>query len=735
MRRLLTLLVLIASSLTGCAQRSARPADTSWLGRVAEVETVDVSDYVRLSSGEKARRGALADEGLRTLRLWNPRRHEGAALDFEMGVSSRDLLTLTRHRSDGIAFDKAMRVCRRAVEIDPGRTRVWAELGRVGTETGDWTRARIDLETAWDVSSRDPRARIDPVQAQRLVLDGAWLCYDQGLWEEGLAWLDRHGGAWDADCYQEGLLVRGLLQAGAGRFSEAYTCSMDLPPLRYRDTRGYARGLSTRQAGYGARWIQAMAWFHQGELDLALHALGALASARVQIPFMTRYWTDVALLHEASGDAAAARLDCALSLLGRAPMLYHMPVEGYSFPPVLFDQPDVTVPFMTLHQDRFVAGSLFGYACQMMADCSAAAADSVRMRRGGLALQAFDACRRRGDRPDLCRALRGRTLFYMGQGAAALPDLLAARDDFAAGGRVDAVTSTVIGTVLMMDDDPAGARPYLAEAVGADPDMAVAWRTYGAVLARINRHDEADAAMDRAVELDPYAVGGWYNRGLHHLNRRRFAAAQEDLLVARCLDPGNVQTERLLTTLTERWEAAEAAAARAAARADSVTAALAAGETLSVATGLDLQVERHLVDQGDTDFAARADSLSAAYAAHPDPDLRERLAEALLRADRPDEVLALLERDWLAGLGPVERRYVLQADRSLGRSARARTLATALPDDAPDVPEMEFWTLAALICLDAGARTEGLKALDHAISLAPPNTALTSFRRMISKGN
>ena len=45
---------------------------------------------------------------------------------------------------------------------------------------------------------------------------------------------------------------------------------------------------------------------------------------------------------------------------------------------------------------------------------------------------------------------------------------------------------------------------------------------------------------------------------------------------------------------------------------------------------------------------------------------------------------------------------------------------------------MEFWTLIALICIDTGDRDSGLLALERAIVLAPANTALTSFRRMIT---
>ncbi|MBU1072825.1 hypothetical protein KKG45_06230, partial [bacterium] len=190
---------------------------------------------------------------------------------------------------------------------------------------------------------------------------------------------------------------------------------------------------------------------------------------------------------------------------------------------------------------------------------------------------------RRRDRPGPAQALRGRTRFYMGAGGEALPDLLESRRALAAGGRVDPVTSTVIGTVYMNQDRAAIALDYLGEAVAADPELAVAWRTFGVALAKVNRHAEADTAMDRAVELDPYAASGWYNRGLHHINRKRFEPAREDLLVAAGFAPDNPQIGQLIGHLERDWELADDPdlLAAAEARADSVRADLASGEWLA----------------------------------------------------------------------------------------------------------------------------------------------------------
>lgn len=737
MRKIPLVIVLFAlCQLCACAPQSTRPKDTPWIRSVVALESMSVSEFMRLPTEEKAYRRTTAETGLQTLRLWNHKRYEGAFLNFEMDSSPRDLLKITRHKRDGIEFDASVRTCRRATEIDPTHTRVWYELGRIGTSTGDWPQAMIDLEAAWVALPRDPRAKADPTLGQLLVVAGAWLCYDMGLWDEGLAWLDRHHGNWSVDQKQEQLLVQGLLQAGAGLFTESYLTSLHLPPLRYRDVNSVTWGLGKRQAGYGTRWIQAMNWHHQGEHKLALHALGTPASSQVHIPHMSRYWTDVGMLFEKDDRITEARFDYALTLLGRAPMLYYLPIEAYSFPPVMFDEPDVAIPFMTIHQDRFVAGSLFAFACQVMADCSAAEDDALRMRRGARAVEAFTICMRRGDRPDLSQALRGRTRFYMGQGETALTDLRAGHEALQVQGLVDAVTSTVIGTILMQSNDPSGALTYLTEAIETAPELAVAWRTYGVTLASVNRHDEADVAMDKAIDLNPYAISGWYNRGLHHINLKRFAAARQDLLIATRIEPDNPQIHQLLATLERRREEAsdETQLAEANARADSVQSALASGGALAVGEGDDLAFVggRRALDLSEIDFATRADSLTGAYDRSPSPETREALAVALLRAGRAEQTIALLAPQWPSDLSAAERLLVLQADRDLGRANRALRLAAGpVPNDLR-FETMEFWTLVALICIDTGDRDSGLLALERAIVLAPANTALTSFRRMIT---
>ncbi len=736
MRAIISASILLALCvLTACDHQSRRPVDSRWTAEARGLPVVTVSEFMRLSAMEKERRRATADQGLKTLRLWSHKNYAGAELDFEMDTSPRDLLTITRYKKDGVEFDETVRTCRRAVEIDPSYTRVWYELGRIGIETGDWSQAMSDLDTAWEALPRDARTRADPYLIQHIILAGAWLRHDMGLWEDGLAWLDRHQGAWGVDESQEAMLAKGLLQAGAGQFTEAYITSLRLPPFRVRYVGAYATGQSKRQAGYGARWIQAMCWFHKGQRDLARHALGTPASSRIHIPQMTRYWTDVALLFETHGEIYEARFDYALTLLGRVPMLYYMPIEAYSFPPVMFDEPDVTLPFMTIAKDKFVAGSLFSYACQVMADCSGEADSALRMRRGSKAIEAFSICMRRGNRPVIAQALRGRTRFYMGQGEAALPDLLAGHRAMKEQGRVDPITSTVIGTLYMQTNDPADALPYLDEALEVDPKLAVAWRTYGVTLARVNRHAEADAAMDRAIDLNPYAVSGWYNRGLHHINLKRFAQAQEDLLIAGRIEPDNAQIKQLMTTLDRRWDQAddERILAAAIAKADSVQAELSAGDALPSGAGDDLAFVggRRLLDLAEVDFEARADSLSKAYERSPDPATRETLAEALLRAGQVEQTLDLLGPYWLKNLSPVERMLVLQADRDLGRLDRARRLTAGLSDGDVPVSDMDFWTIVALICIDGGDRGNGLRALDCAIGLAPANSALTSFRRML----
>jgi len=62
-----------------------------------------------------------------------------------------------------------------------------------------------------------------------------------------------------------------------------------------------------------------------------------------------------------------------------------------------------------------------------------------------------------------------------------------------------------------------------------NPLNAKAWHSYGATLARMNRHEEAQRAFDEALRLKPDYVSAWWHRGCDNSVAGRADTALSDL--------------------------------------------------------------------------------------------------------------------------------------------------------------------------------------------------------------
>ncbi|MGD9560657.1 MAG: tetratricopeptide repeat protein [Pyrinomonadaceae bacterium] len=83
-----------------------------------------------------------------------------------------------------------------------------------------------------------------------------------------------------------------------------------------------------------------------------------------------------------------------------------------------------------------------------------------------------------------------------------------------------------LGSIQMgYDWDWKAAEDTLRRAVAAAPNSPTAHLRYGALLVRIKRFDEAEAAFDRQIELDPLSPLGKTNLGIVYFCRRDFAEA------------------------------------------------------------------------------------------------------------------------------------------------------------------------------------------------------------------
>ncbi len=62
-------------------------------------------------------------------------------------------------------------------------------------------------------------------------------------------------------------------------------------------------------------------------------------------------------------------------------------------------------------------------------------------------------------------------------------------------------------------------------ALALDPAYAIAWYSKGLALYALNRHDEALAAYDRDRALDPANAVAWYSKGAALYDLKRYAEA------------------------------------------------------------------------------------------------------------------------------------------------------------------------------------------------------------------
>lgn len=114
-----------------------------------------------------------------------------------------------------------------------------------------------------------------------------------------------------------------------------------------------------------------------------------------------------------------------------------------------------------------------------------------------------------------------------------------------------------------------------------------------------------------------------------------------------------------------------------------------------------------------------------------DQEIRSLLALARLRNDQAPGALALLAHTWHDGLGDRDMRIILEADRSLGRTDHAVSLALSLGAGAGLSTDPDLWSQAALICIDAGKDVEALVLIDRAIELDPRHAGYLNNRILV----
>ncbi len=614
----------------------------------------------------------------------------------------------------GVGLGNSLIDLKEATNIDPSFVEAWSARGRLACEAGDIHQGLEYLDAARlaaDLRREYGRPVSDDIQME-IFRERAWALRDLALWDEGLAAVQeglefRHG---DRDL----VLIKGLLLAGAGRYSEAVSLAVRMPPMRYRKYGLLNMGLEFEESAYANLWIKSQALMAIGDYKMAMNIFGdmSLYPYRGVLVHSDRFWEDVGLVAELTG-AEDAPVYYAIGYITRKYDRYY-PAGAFNMGPMVLDVPNGRMPCYTSFGTRFqVAGSPLSYIALQMNQMSLGIFEGQKMQAAGRALRALEIAERRNIRPDVCRALRGRIYFSGDDFKGAFIELKAAREGFRTRGEVDSGTSLLLGMLELQNSRYQPAARYLEEVVEKDPASAVGWRSLGVVYASLGLPDRALAAMDTALDLQPYSVSGLYNRGLFHYQSRDYVAATEDLDLALRMDPDNREVQRLLQMAGQGHVTQGGDPADLPGVARDYEYVVKGGETVA---GVEVDPDL-LLAQLETDienFFTAPDSLAPEIRGDDsgvadlevryrrDGDFQTRKMLALAYIDRKEfpKAQALLAPGWGVDLEPDEEIMLLYVDRMLGERERAQLLAQQLVAGEVGTDNPYIWALTALTMRD-----------------------------------
>ncbi len=614
----------------------------------------------------------------------------------------------------GIGLGNSLMDLKEATDIDPSFVEAWSAQGRLACEAGDVHKGLEYLDAARlaaDIRRQYGRPVSDEIQME-VYRERAWALRDLALWDEGLEAVQeglefKHG---DRDL----VLVKGLLLAGAGRYSEAVSLAVRMPPVRYKKYGLLNIGLEVAESGYANLWIRSQALLAIGDYEMARDILGdmTLFPYRGDLPYSSRFWEDAGLVGELVGDRDAP-VYYAIGYISKKYDRYY-PVGASNMGPLVLNVPNGRMPCYTSFGDRFyVAGSYFSYIAKQMNRMSLGIFENQKIQAAGHALRMLEIVERRNIRPDVCRALRGR-IYYSGEDyKSAFVELKAAREAFRTRGEVDSGTSLMLGMIELQNGRYQPSAKYLEEAVQKDPASAVGWRSLGVVYASLGLPDRALVAMDSALELQPHSVSGLYNRGLYHYQSQDYLAASADLNQALRIDPENREVQRLLQMAGQGHVAMGGDPADLPGVARDYEYAMKGDQTV---VGVEVDPDLLLVQlEAEIEgFFAVPDSLALVIQEDDsviadlevryrlDGDLQTRKMLALAYIDRKEfpKAQGLLAPGWGVDLEPDEEIMLLYVDRMLGEQERARLLAQQLISGEKGTDNPYIWALTALTMRD-----------------------------------
>ena len=743
-------------------------------------QPVSLDEFAGLGGPERQRRAREA------ARLRDQARESLAAIDRvrDAGLTNHALKSLPDGRSDrGTGqVPRAMGGLGAAVAADPRDPVAWFDLaywaGLVGDEDRQ-ERALQGFRTAVAAADLAVQEALFPQRIQ-VELDQAWLHRRRGELEEGLAATLRASQLMKADpapngaASREAHLVAALLHAECGDVDQARILAQPLTEMTLRrrnriahnDPRPdsfaatelrtmplsaltgqglWARGIPAAyqpvvpaQKGawenftsdWARNWVLALVELRYGNLEGALQQLSPF-DPLVEYPGRLGYrlWNDRGRVCEAAGDRTGARRCNALAVVHR-PFFIFYPIEGMRGVARTVDPAERGFSYFLGGGEFFGGGSLFSYAANCLLTWELETIPDRKQRMGELAERWLTACVRRHIRQPLALALRGRLRFLQGRSGPAEVDLLQAAELNVQQDRRDPEVPLLLGLINFNTADYAGALPWLQQFTEQRPEVGVGWRALGLTRVFLGELEAGEAALTRSVDLEPQNPGGWFNRALVRLKLGDRPGVLADLDRAAELVPDNPDIPRIREAATAgplpevglNATPITLTASREEAR---LLARLQRGAGLNLAaeTGAAAGTPAGGWQMDEAEAQDRLADLRKAYRFDPSRRNLEDLARALLTLDHAREVQRMLAPHFEGEIGPASLIMLLEADRRLGDGERAIALAHGLPATAMQYPEPEVWAQVGAICMAAGRRELGLKALAVGMGQDAPGSA------------
>jgi tetratricopeptide (TPR) repeat protein len=751
------------------AQRASHVHYRDLVDIPARFHPVTPEQFASLDSGEQKQRAAEAD------RLRRQVRSSLEAIDRvrDAGLDNEALRSLPDPRHDGgmELLPRAIGGLGVAVATDPRDPVAWYDLACFANWVGDEERqaeALAGFRLAVAAADAELQAALFELRINA-ELDQAWLHRRRGELEEGLAAVLEASRLMKGDpraneaASQEARLVAALLHADCGDMDQAAILARPLTDLETRERNAqahhsasgpsntmqqsrvmpltaltgpalWAKGIpsaydphvpaqtgawESRRWPWARNWVLGLVELRQGNVEGALHKMGPF-DPLVEFPGRLGYrlWNDRGRVCEAAGDRSGARRCNALAVVHR-PFFIFYPIEGMRGLARTMNPAERGFSYFLGCGEYFGGGSLFSYAANCLLTWELETIPERKQRMEVLAERWLTACIRRHIRRPQALALRGRLHFLRANTGPAEVDLLQAAELNKKLGRQDDQVLLLLGLISFNLGDYAGARPWLEDFTRASPEIGVGWRALGLTRVFLNELDEGERALTRSLEVEPGNAGGWFNRALVRLKKGDRQGALADLDRAAELVPDNPDIPRIREAALEgplpdvglNPSPITLTASRQAAR---MLSRLQWDARLDLAAesdrGSGMSADSWVVDAERAE--AELEELRRAYRYDPSPTNTVNLGRALLALDHPGEVQRMLVPHWEKEILPSGLILLLEADRRLGESARAISLAHNMTASVELYPEPEIWAQVGAICLAAGRHDLGRRALE-----------------------